>query len=305
MGTLTTGSETWNGGGSYLWDISAYYNYDFLQINGTLSLTNTVDDRFTIKVDSHGVVPFDPYNNYSWDIAAASDGISGFDASAFRIDTSDFVSPGGSFKLVMDGNSLRLEFSQATHQITDPLVVNQSNGIYGQVWEVLNDGTTTHGNIVVNEYYGIAGGDIAFRGQSRLEATEQGAIQGGTQTFNDDSKFLISAQDAIGYAEQTFNDNSVLEIGSGGTLGYNSTQTFNENSKLNVVNGTLNGSIQNFYDDSVLTIGENGFLTGESKPSETDLPSSTPRRTRWVPTPRSFTMSRRSFSIPKISIRVH
>jgi autotransporter-associated beta strand protein len=260
-GTLTTGSETWNGGGSYLWDIAAYYDYDILQINGTLSLTNTADDRFTIKVDSHGVLPFDPYNNYSWDIVTTSDGISGFDASAFRIDTSDFVSPGGSFKLVMDGNLLRLEFIQATHQVTDTLVVNSSNPIYGQVWEVLNDGTTTHGNMVVSGFYSLYGGDINFRGQSQLEAATYGAIYGGTQIFNDESKLLVSAQNAILSGEQTFNDNSTFEIASGGSLG-GGTQTSNDNSKLNVVDGALNGGTQNFYDSSVLTIGENGFLSG-------------------------------------------
>ncbi|MGB2091781.1 MAG: beta strand repeat-containing protein, partial [Akkermansiaceae bacterium] len=110
-GTLATGSQTWNDGGAYLWEINATADaggsqgsdpgWDWLDITGTLDLTNLTAGGFTIDIDSLtssnvigdavGFANFtkgDGIADYSFTIATASAGILGFDADDFLLDSS-------------------------------------------------------------------------------------------------------------------------------------------------------------------------------------------------------------------------
>lgn len=122
IGNLTTGAETWNGGGAYIWEIDnavgiAGSNWDLLTINGTLDVTSLVDSSFTINLSfldsgqSGSFRGFDNSQSYQWTIVT-SDGISGFDASKFVLASGDSdVSLGGQFAISKTGNSLNLTYT--------------------------------------------------------------------------------------------------------------------------------------------------------------------------------------------------
>ena len=126
-------NATWAGGASYEWEInnflgSAGTNWDFLNIAGALNITATSGSQFLVDVvsllanNSPGVAAgFNAFTNYSFDIATAAGGITGFDAAAFLLDTSGFANPmwpagaaaGGSWSVSQSGNSIRLNYAAA------------------------------------------------------------------------------------------------------------------------------------------------------------------------------------------------
>ena len=123
-GTLNSGAETWNSGGSYDWDISnvsgaAGTQWDLLNITGTLTVAATSGSKFTIRVVSPvgGPTGFDNTQNYSWLIATASSGLGGtFAANKFTIDTSGFdaLQGPGAFVISQSGNNVYLQFGHVT-----------------------------------------------------------------------------------------------------------------------------------------------------------------------------------------------
>ena len=129
-GTAATGAQTWLDGGSYLWEINdsggtqgADSGWDWLDITGTLDLTNLTTGGFTIDIDSltlgnvagdadgfDSYIQLDGIADYSFTIATASLGISGFDDSLFTLDYSGFSNaPGWDWGIVLSDNSLVLE----------------------------------------------------------------------------------------------------------------------------------------------------------------------------------------------------
>ena len=133
-GTLATGSQLWNDGGSYLWEINASNDaggtigtdpgWDWLDITGTLDLSLLSTGGFTIDIDSltsgniaGDAVGFDTWTkgnpgdvDYSFIIASASAGISGFDATDFSFDSSGFSNgPSWDWQIVLSGSDLVLE----------------------------------------------------------------------------------------------------------------------------------------------------------------------------------------------------
>ncbi|MCW5548414.1 MAG: PEP-CTERM sorting domain-containing protein [Opitutaceae bacterium] len=124
-GTLNAGSTTFGAGGNYEWEInaaegSAGTNWDVLNITGTLTITATAMDPFVIELvsllgdNSAGALAnFDAAQDYSYTIATASGGITGFSADAFSVSTAGFVNNllGGAWSLAQAGNSLNLNFT--------------------------------------------------------------------------------------------------------------------------------------------------------------------------------------------------
>ena len=129
-GTLATGSQTWNDGGAYLWEINdsggtqgADSGWDWLDITGALDLANLTVGGFTIDIDSltlgnvagnadgfDSYIKFDGIADYSFTIATASGGISGFDDSLFTLDYSGFSNaPGWDWAIIESGNNLVLQ----------------------------------------------------------------------------------------------------------------------------------------------------------------------------------------------------
>ncbi|MCW5554740.1 MAG: DUF4082 domain-containing protein [Verrucomicrobiae bacterium] len=139
VGTLATGSQTWNGGGSYVWEINqatggAGIGYDQLDAgNGQITVNATSENRFTLRlVTLNGSSPgqaadFDPNGSYTW-VVARGGSVSGFDQNKFIIDASAFQNdPGaGYFTLEQSGSDIRLRFSSqltvATTNLTSGVV---------------------------------------------------------------------------------------------------------------------------------------------------------------------------------------
>ncbi len=126
-GTLNSVSQTWAGGGSFLFEMAdaetgrGTTGWDFANINGTLSLTATEAVKFTLQIvslttsfDAGLVHNFETYEDGSWLFATASGGITGFNADAFAFDLSGFqnLTTGGtwSVSLTTDSRSLVLNY---------------------------------------------------------------------------------------------------------------------------------------------------------------------------------------------------
>jgi autotransporter-associated beta strand protein len=126
LGTLATGDETWNSGGGYVWELNNASDasgakgvtYDWMNISGTLTLNSTSDGKFTIYLTSlnagntPGSVPnFVEGTSYSYVIATATSGITGFNASKFNVDTTGFSNPIADASIFRVGNDLVLQFT--------------------------------------------------------------------------------------------------------------------------------------------------------------------------------------------------
>ncbi len=121
-GSVTTGSTTWNSGGSYIVEISdalagAGVGWDEWNINGVLNLnaTSTTNGRFTISLSTLDALAanFDNTHDYNWPILHADGGIVGFDPSDISLDTSGFKNGLGTGRFLLDSTStdLVLRFS--------------------------------------------------------------------------------------------------------------------------------------------------------------------------------------------------
>ena len=125
-GTAATGAQTWLDGGSYLWEINnsngtkgVDEGWDWLDITGTLDLTNLTAGGFTIDItslttandpglaagfDYSGLAYGDSYGTTF--IIASADTISGFDASLFTLDDSAFVNGKLDWSIIESGTDL-------------------------------------------------------------------------------------------------------------------------------------------------------------------------------------------------------
>jgi autotransporter-associated beta strand protein len=131
-GTLSViGTTTWAGGGNYNWQLldatgTAGSGWDTVSITGALDLTNlTLGSPFNVNVWSlstfagsgGNALNFNSSLSYSWTIASASSGITGFDANEFSIyttavnGTNGFSNPfTGTFSVGVTGNNLNLNY---------------------------------------------------------------------------------------------------------------------------------------------------------------------------------------------------
>jgi fibronectin-binding autotransporter adhesin len=110
-GTLATGSQLWNDGGSYLWEINdsagakgGDFGWDWLDITGDLNLANLSAGGFTIDIDSlnssdlTGTADGFDYSGLAYGdafastfIIATANNITGFESGDFILDDSGFV----------------------------------------------------------------------------------------------------------------------------------------------------------------------------------------------------------------------
>jgi len=134
-GQMQTVSQTWDGGGTYLWEIGnlaagAGTGWDFLNITGGLTIMADGSDRFTLQLVSLdafneiGLLDgFDNMAEYSWVIASASAGITGFSEDAFLIDVGGFENAlSGSFSVSIEGNDLILNYAPVPEPTTFALI---------------------------------------------------------------------------------------------------------------------------------------------------------------------------------------
>jgi autotransporter-associated beta strand protein len=124
------GDTTWLNGGNYNWQVLdadgvAGTGWDQLAITGALDLAGLTAGGFNVNVWSlstfagttGNALNFDASLSYSWPIATASGGITGFDAGDFTIftaannGTNGFTNPfTGSFSMSVTGNNLNLNY---------------------------------------------------------------------------------------------------------------------------------------------------------------------------------------------------
>ena len=158
VGTLSTGGETWNGGGHYLFGVSNATNsagWDGLNIGGQLNVQATAGSPFVINVASltaggmPGLVPgFANGGNYLWTLAVAGGGIANFNPAKFSVDTAGFSNAfTGTFSVATNGNSLVLAYTPALAPLVSPVLAGGSlaggtfafsfSGANGQGYRVL------------------------------------------------------------------------------------------------------------------------------------------------------------------------
>ncbi|HMP83721.1 MAG TPA: Ig-like domain-containing protein, partial [Verrucomicrobiota bacterium] len=124
VGTLSTGPQSWYGGGSYIWELSnatgtAGSGYDRINAGANpIAINASSANKFRLKlVTLNGSSPgmaanFNLNSNYVWTIASGGS-LQGFDTNKFEIDASAFQNPigSGTFSLEQSGGDLRLRFS--------------------------------------------------------------------------------------------------------------------------------------------------------------------------------------------------
>lgn len=133
--TGSTGTNLrWAGGGSRLFEInnasgSSGTNWDDVTLSGQLQITATPLNQFTIDVNSltslnvpGNAAGFNQYNDYTWTLATATGGITGFNPAAFLLDLTGFTNPtaGGTFSLAQVANSLVLQFDGGPAPVPEP-----------------------------------------------------------------------------------------------------------------------------------------------------------------------------------------
>ena len=134
IGTLTTtGGMTWAGGGNLNWQLvdasaAAGTGWDLVAVGGPLSIAATSADPFRLNLwtlssadpaTDGPAAGFDPAVPFTWTIASAAGGISGFAADGFDVvttaanGTAGFANSlsGGSFSVALSGNDLQLRFT--------------------------------------------------------------------------------------------------------------------------------------------------------------------------------------------------
>lgn len=123
VGSITLeGSQTWGAAGKLSVDVKDAEDggeNDFVNITGALALTGTSANPFVIELKSQAlagvagkVYNFNGYGNYSWTLCTASEGITGFDAAAFTVNTTGFANTlHGTFSVEQAENSLILKYT--------------------------------------------------------------------------------------------------------------------------------------------------------------------------------------------------
>ncbi len=121
-GVLTTGAQTWPGGGLYVWEVAGTNGpADGLQVQGTLAIGATAAQPFTVRVVSlNGASPgplphFNPDVPCRWRLVSASGGVTGLAPGAVGVDASGFANAldGGRLLLERDADGLWLAFRPA------------------------------------------------------------------------------------------------------------------------------------------------------------------------------------------------
>ncbi len=147
VGTLSTGGQTWDSGGSYLFSLNSATSssgWNLLNVGGAIYIQSSSGSPFTIKLvsltsgNTPGPVPgFASNSNSTWTVATSSGGIQNLSPGSVVVDTTAFSNTfTGAFSVTTDvtGNSLLVQY-------TPPLVLPPA--------PVFNT-------------WGMAGGQIAF-----------------------------------------------------------------------------------------------------------------------------------------------
>jgi autotransporter-associated beta strand protein len=218
-GTLTLGqSLSLVSGGNYNWQMlsgtgvaGASNAWDLLAVTGSLSIDSTSVDPFKINLwtlsgtspDTSGnAANFNSALSYTWTIATAAGGISGFDATKFQIMTSATNGTGGfsnnygsgTFSIAQSGNDLNLVFTAGA--APSVITINVASGTQTQTaagYPLLSGSTpvlkTGAGTLVVDQANTLTGsttvqgGRLQLAGGAALGSSRVVPLAGGTVTL--------------------------------------------------------------------------------------------------------------------------
>ena len=118
VGTLTTGSETWNSGGQLNWEVNAAtgtlgVDWDAVAVNGTLDIAASRSTPFVINMSGAASAGFDNTVEHSWDVVTTTGGILNFDPAKITVSAPGFdLGANGGFGVRVSGNNLQVFFGQ-------------------------------------------------------------------------------------------------------------------------------------------------------------------------------------------------
>jgi autotransporter-associated beta strand protein len=214
LGTLTIANDlTVNGGANYNWQIVdgsgvAGSAWDLVQVGGALTIASTATSPYRINLwslsstgpdVSGSAANFDSTQNYSWTIASAAGGISGFASDKFVINTSGtngtsgFANAfgNGTFSLAQSGNDLNLVFTAGAAPTV--ITINVPSGTQTQTqagYPTLSGSVpvvkTGAGTLVLDQANTLSGsttvqgGVVQLANGSGLSASRLVVVAGGT-----------------------------------------------------------------------------------------------------------------------------
>ncbi len=123
-GIATVGNLSLGSAGRFEFELNsahatAGHGADFINVLGSLALTATTEAQITIAIISlneanqpTALADFDPFHGYTFTLATAAGGISGFASEEFAVDSTGFANSlqGGRFEIRQNGNNLELQF---------------------------------------------------------------------------------------------------------------------------------------------------------------------------------------------------
>ena len=219
LGTLTfAGDLSWNAASNYNWQMlsgtgvaGAANSWDLVSVTGTLAINATSAAPFRLNLWTlSGTLPdvsgsaanFDLYQNYTWTVASAAGGITGFAADKFAIATSATNGTGGfansfgtgTFGVALDGNNLNLVYTAGARPAEITINVASGTQTQTQAGYPLLSGTTPVfktgvGTLVVDQANTLTGsttvqgGRLQLANGSALAASRIVPLAGGTMTL--------------------------------------------------------------------------------------------------------------------------
>jgi autotransporter-associated beta strand protein len=140
VGTLNTGPETWNGGGTNVWELSNAtggpgIGWDLLNITGGLDVESASSNAFAINVVSLSgsspgpAVNFNNNTNYSWTIVSVTDSVTNFDASKFTLNYSAVSNDLAGGYFFLQSGSLKVSFTNNHPPTAAPATFLRSKGL--------------------------------------------------------------------------------------------------------------------------------------------------------------------------------
>ncbi|MCE9547120.1 MAG: autotransporter-associated beta strand repeat-containing protein [Planctomycetia bacterium] len=238
-GTLTTGGQTWNDGGTYIWQINdingtqgANPGWDFQSIlGGSLNIAASAGtfptNGFRIDITSlSGASPgsaanFNKYANYTWNIANADGGISNFAANRFDLYQANFSNniiggvSNGTFGIQVSGNNLQLTYSHAVDAA--PLAAYWT-GDASSIWNTYDNSGNTN-------WSSSPSSNVETHAAPDATSDVYFTIDSGTTNFTNTlgANFSIKSLNFRGTGDATANSVTIgggntLTIGSGGIV---------------------------------------------------------------------------------------
>ncbi len=144
IGSLSiTGAVTLAAGGQLVCEMNSTNNVpgvnnDYFTSGGALIIAATSSARFTVRPVAPALTGWNNQKNYTWTLATAGGGVSGFAANKFTVDTSSFTNNlgSGSFSIGVSSNALQLNYVATTV----PVQIASANFAVGSAFHIVSTG---------------------------------------------------------------------------------------------------------------------------------------------------------------------